>query len=88
MLGNNNTVYNSNMTLGGDNHVKAPYIEIIQNMPILGNGFFTAPITAESKLNNEKGFIQVENINLNVKATSNEKDMILTALRSGVIIND
>ena len=88
MLGNNNTVYNSNMSLGGDNHVKAPYIEIIQNIPILGNGFFTAPISAESKLNNEKGFIQVENINLNVKATSNEKDMILTALRSGVIIND
>ena len=88
MLGNNNTVYNSNMSLGGDNHVKAPYIEIIQNMPILGNGFFTAPITAESTLNSEKGFIQVENINLNVKATSNEKDMILTALRSGVIIND
>lgn len=88
MLGNNNTVYNSNMSLGGDNHVKAPYIEIIQNMPILGNGFFTAPITAESNLNNEKGFIQVENINLNVTATSNEKDMILTALRSGVIIND
>ena len=88
MLGDNNTVYNSNMSLGGDNHVKAPYIEIIQNIPILGNGFFTAPITAESKLNNEKGFIQVENINLNVIATSNEKDMILTALRSGVIIND
>ena len=88
MLGDNNTVYNSNMSLGGDNHVKAPYIEIIQNMPILGGGFFTAPITAESNLNNEKGFIQVENINLNVTATSNEKDMILTALRSGVIIND
>ena len=88
MLGDNNTVYNSNMSLGGDNHVKAPYIEIIQNIPILGNGFFTAPITAESKLNNEKGFIQVENISLNVTATSNEKDMILTALRSGVIIND
>lgn len=88
MLGDNNTVYNSNMSLGGDNHVKTPYIEIIQNMPILGNGFFTAPITAESKLNNEKGFIQVDNINLNVTATSNEKDMILTALRSGVIIND
>ena len=88
MLGNNNTVYNSNMSLGGDNHVKTPYIEIIQNIPILGNGFFTAPITAESTLNSEKGFIQVENINLNVTATSNEKDMILTALRSGVIIND
>jgi hypothetical protein len=88
MLGDNNTVYNSNMSLGGDNHVKTPYIEIIQNIPILGNGFFTAPITAESKLNNELGFIQVENISLNVTATSNEKDMILTALRSGVIIND
>ena len=88
LQGNNNTVYNSNMSLGGDNHVKAPYIEIIQNIPILGSGFFTAPITAESTLTNEKGFIQVENINLSVSATSNEKDMILTVLRNGVIIND
>ena len=88
MLGDNNPVYNSNMSLGGDNHVKTPYIEIIQNMPILGNGFFTVPITAEKTLNGENGFIQVEEINLNVTATSNEKDMILTALRSGVIIND
>lgn len=88
MLGDNNTVYNSNMSLGGDNHVKTPYIEIIQNIPILGSGFFTAPITAETKLTNELGFIQVENIKLNVTATSTEKDMILTALRNGVIIND
>lgn len=88
MLGDNNTVYNSNMSLGGDNHVKTPYIEIIQNIPILGNGFFTVPITAESTLNNEKGFIQVENINLNVNATSSEKDMILSTLKNGVIIND
>lgn len=88
MQDNNNTVYNSNMSLGGDNHVKTPYIEIIQNIPILGNGFFTAPITAESTLTSEQGFIQVEEIKLNVTATSNEKDMILTALKSGVIIND
>lgn len=88
MLGDNNTVYNSNMSLGGDNHVKTPYIEIIQNMPILGDGFFTVPITVESKLNTEIGFIRIDNINLNVTATSNEKDMILTALRNGVIIND
>lgn len=86
MLGDNNTVYNSNMSLGGDNHVKTPYIEIIQNIPILGNGFFTSPITAESNLNNEQGFIQVENIDLKVKASSNEKDMILSILKNGVII--
>lgn len=86
MLGNNNTVYNSNMSLGGDNHVKTPYIEIIQNIPILGNGFFTAPITAETTLANEQGFIQVSEINLNVTATSDEKDMILLALKNGVII--
>lgn len=86
MNGNNNTVYNDNMQLGGDNHVKTPYIEIIQNIPILGNGFFTAPITSEATLANEQGFIQVDEINLNVNATSDEKDMILLALKSGVII--
>lgn len=88
MLGDTNTVYNSNMLLGGDNHIKTPFIEIIQNMPILGDGFFTAPIVSEGSLVNEKGFIRVENINLLLSATSNEKDMILNALRNGVIIND
>lgn len=78
----------SNIKIGGYNGIKNPYIEVLRNDVILSDGFFTTPITAESNLNNEKGFIQVENINLNVTATSNEKDMILTALRSGVIIND
>lgn len=79
---------NSDINLGSYVNLEKCYIEIVRNEAILKNGFFTAPITAESNLNNEKGFIQIENINLNVTATSNEKDMILTALRSGVIIND
>ena len=86
MLGDNNTVYNSNMSLGGDNHVKTPYIEIIQNMPILGNGFFTAPIVDENSLNGYNGFAKVDDINLVSKATSNEKGTILNILKSGVII--
>ena len=74
------------MSLGGDNHVKTPYIEIIQNMPILGNGFFTAPIVDENSLNGYNGFAKVDDINLVSKATSNEKGTILNILKSGVII--
>lgn len=78
----------SDINLGSYVNLEKCYIEIVRNDAILKDGFFTAPVTAESNLNNEKGFIQVENINLKVSATSIEKDMILTTLRSGVIIND
>lgn len=79
---------NSDINLGSYVNLEKCYIEIVRNDAILKDGFFTAPVTVESTLTNEKGFIQVENINLSVSATSNEKDMILTALRNGVIIND
>lgn len=84
--GNNPTVYNANMSLGGDNHVKSPYIEIIQNVPILGNGFFTTPVIDESELFGNVGFIRVDEIDLNVSATSREKELIISALKTGVII--
>lgn len=86
MVGVNNEVYNSNMALGGDNHVRTPYIEIIQNTPILGDGFFTIPITDEGELLGATGFVQVEEVNLNVSASGSEAGLIVEALKTGVII--
>ena len=77
---------NLNVVLGGDNHIRSPFIEIVRNIPILENGFFTSPIIDENILNGEKGFVTVEDIELKTNALSYEKNMIINALKSGVII--
>lgn len=77
---------NLNVVLGGDNHVRSPFVEIVRNVPILENGFFTSPIIDENILNGESGFITVEEIELKTTALSDEKNLIISALKSGVII--
>ena len=80
------SVNNVNVILGGDNHIRSPYIELVQNTPILADGFFTIPIVDENLLNTCDGFIRVEEIELQSNALSYEKSLILNALKSGVII--
>lgn len=77
---------NLNVVLGGDNHIRSPFVEIVRNVPILENGFFTSPIIDENILNNESGFITIEEIELKTNALSYEKNMIVNALQSGIII--
>lgn len=72
--------------LGFDNGVKTAFIEILRNESILENGFFTIPVVDETTLSTYNGFAQVEQINLKSKATSFEKDLIISQLRDGVII--
>lgn len=75
-----------NVDLGGDNGVKTAYIEMLSNDAILENGFFTIPIIDETIINTCAGFIKVDEINLVSKATSNEKNMIVSLLSGGVIV--
>lgn len=75
-----------NISLGGDNGVKIPYFEIMRNNAILENGFFTIPIVDESLLSEQTGFIKIDEIDLNSKASRDEKEMILNAINQGVII--
>lgn len=75
-----------NVVLGGDNGVKNPYIELLSNNAILENGFFTIPIIDETEIVNCSGFIKVDEINLVSKATTNEKNMIVSLLSRGIVI--
>lgn len=84
--GNNPTSNNTNVMIGGDNHVKSPFIEINRNIPLLADKFFTIPVIDESELIGNIGFIRVDEIDLNVSATSREKELIISALKTGVII--
>lgn len=70
----------------GYNGVNTPYIELKTLDNVLKNGLFTNPVIDEKTLIDEKGFIEVENIELSVKATLQEKSEILNLLRQGVII--
>ncbi len=77
---------NTNVMMGGDNHVKSPFIEINRNIPLLADKFFTIPVIDESTLMGNIGFVRVDEIDLNVSATSREKELIISALKAGVII--
>ena len=75
-----------NIVIGGDNGVKQPYIELLQNGAILEDGFFTIPIIDESVIGDNTGYVKIEEVNLSTTATSREKEMIGNLLRSGIII--
>lgn len=76
----------SNIDFGIDNGVLRPYIEILRNDVVLENGFFTIPVPDETLLVEQSGFVKIDEIDLRVKASREEKDMILTAINQGVII--
>lgn len=80
----NNSPYNIEM--GADNGILKPFIEIVSNDAILENGFFTIPILDENALQGESGFIRVEEIDLKVSASKDEKQTIINLLNDGVII--
>lgn len=70
----------------GYNGVNTPYIEIKTLENVLKHGLFTNPIIDEKTLIGEVGFIEVENMELTLNATLQEKSDILNLLRQGVII--
>ena len=72
--------------LGGDNGIRTAFIELLRNDAVLESGFFTIPIIDEKPMSGYTGFARVEEINLALKATSYEKELIVNKLNAGVII--
>lgn len=77
---------NANISVGGENHIKTPFIEVVKNDAVLPYGFFTIPIVDEGELFGEAGLVRVEQIDLEVATTTGEKNSIEQLLASGVII--
>lgn len=77
-----------NVRFGVMNEVKTPYLEILQNKANLPNGAFTIPITDEKPLTDERGFIKVNEIELQCLATDSELAKIKSLLNAGVFIHD
>ena len=88
-MANNRTtkaVDNSNISVGGDNGIKTPFITIVRNESILKDGFFTIPVIDESNLSTASGYIRVEDVNLIGDTMLTEKESIISKLKSGVIL--
>lgn len=78
----------TDVSLVKNNGIKTPFIEVIRNDTILENGMFTIPIVDEIEINGVLGYTEIENVDLKVSANRDEKEMIISLLKSGVIIND
>ncbi|EPR2367440.1 hypothetical protein ACU04M_005174 [Escherichia coli] len=88
-MANNRTtkaVDNSNISVGGDNGIKTPFITIVRNESVLKDGFFTIPVIDESDLSSASGYIRVEDVNLIGDTMLTEKESIISKLKSGVIV--
>lgn len=79
------SVDNSNISIGGDNGIRTPFIEIVRNESVLKDGFFTIPVIDESNLSSASGYVRVEDVNLIGDTMLNEKESIISKLKSGVI---
>lgn len=87
MGGRASGVQNFNISLGGDNGLRTPFINILRNKAILENGFFTIPIIDETKLSEVQGFAKIEEVVLKSRATRSERNEIISILESGVVFN-
>lgn len=76
----------SNVSVGVDNGIRTAFIEVERKPREMPNGFFTAAVNVEGVLSGKTGYFEVSHCELNVLATQEEKERILSALREGVII--
>lgn len=87
-VGYNANVQNTQIVLGGDNHIKTPFVEIVRNKSPLLDKFFSVPVKVSESMGAQSGYVEIENINLNFPALSGEKSDLKSILSGGVIVND
>lgn len=76
----------SNVSVGVDNEIRTAFIEVKRTPLEMPDGFFTAAVAVEGALSGVSGYVEVENVALQVKATQTEKERIVNALKGGVIL--
>ena len=85
-ISSSDKVVNSNSDMNGlDNQIRTAYIEVVRNVPNSLNTFSNR-VVIEKVLDNENGFITVNEINLKTRATLQEKNDIIRLLKNGVFI--
>lgn len=76
----------SNVSVGVDNEIRTAFIEVKRTPLEMPDGFFTAAVAVEGALSGVSGYVEVENVALQVKATQTEKERIAQVLKGGVIL--
>ena len=71
---------------GLNNQVFTAFIEVIRNKPYESNNPFNDDTMIQTKLINETGFMRVNNVILNTEASLQEKNNIVSLLKSGVFV--
>lgn len=71
---------------GGNNHILVPFIEVSGNEIYDSDNFFKAVVPDSGTLQQETGFVVVEDISLNFDSLGDEKDDIKSILSQGVVI--
>ena len=83
---NGDVTGNLSTSNGINNNIFTAFIEVIRNKPHEINSVFNTDMLKQTKLINESGFIGVSNVILNTEATLQEKNNIVSLLKSGVFI--
>ena len=82
----NDSPENTNVNLTGDNFVTKPFIEIVSTDMISADGLFSIPMIEEGQLIGHTGYVEVDNIKLDSTTKLRESELLITALKNGVII--
>lgn len=77
----------NNMLFGIDNGITTAYVEVKRQEALLADSMFSAPVVVEESLGAQSGYIEVEEVRLDVECTSVEAEMLQNVLRGGVIID-
>lgn len=75
-----------NLSIGGDNKILTPFIQVLDYNSDLNNGFFSSKIMDDGTLSEETGYIEVLNIELAGKIKLADRQKIINLLSNGVII--
>lgn len=79
---------NSDVNLGVENGILTPFIEIYTGSDLSQlESIFSTPITATELISAQDGYFYVENVDLNFKCSSGEREEIENILMSGVFNN-
>lgn len=81
---NNDIMFNNKNVYSLNNGIKQAFIEVSRNIPI--NNIYSNMISEYVQLKKLKGFINVEEIELKINGTLEEKQIIETLLKNGVYI--
>lgn len=82
----NESPENTNVDLTGDNFVTKPFIEIVSTDLISADGLFSIPMIEEGQLIGHTGYVEVDNIKLDSTMKLRESELLINALKNGVII--